>query len=195
MTNGTDYAEGVANRTRLTAMRVAELQELAASLGIAGASKRRKGELVELISAHTDGAGTAELDDAVDATNELGDLSPWDMILAVPPAQHMRRTLEAFAPHARDGVPIVLCSKGVEQKSLKLMTDVLHETVPNAAPVVLSGPSFAGEVARGLPTAVTPACIVPLGWPRGRYGPTTRRPVGDVVHLERFGNQPWKDSG
>jgi nitroreductase len=46
----------------------------------------------------------------------------------------------------------------------------------------------------GLPTAVTPACIVPLGWPRGRYGPTTRRPVGDVVHLERFGNQPWKDS-
>ena len=67
MTNGTDYAEGVANRTRLTAMRVAELQELAASLGIAGASKRRKGELVELISAHTDGAGTAELDDAVDA--------------------------------------------------------------------------------------------------------------------------------
>jgi glycerol-3-phosphate dehydrogenase (NAD(P)+) len=96
-----------------------------------------------------------KLDDAVDATNELGDLSPWDLILAVPPAQHMRRTLEAFAPHARDGVPIVLCSKGVEQKSLKLMTDVLHETAPNAAPVVLSGPSFAGEVARGLPTAVT----------------------------------------
>lgn len=43
----------------------------------------------------------------------------------------------------------------------------------------------------GLPMSVTPACIVPLGWPRGRYGPTTRRPVGDVVHLDRFGNQPW----
>jgi nitroreductase len=43
-----------------------------------------------------------------------------------------------------------------------------------------------------LPLSVTPACIVPLGWPRGRYGPTTRRPVGDVVHLDRFGNQPWK---
>ncbi|MFE5672532.1 transcription termination factor Rho [Agromyces sp. NPDC056523] len=67
MTNGTDYAEGVANRSRLTAMRVAELQELAASLGIAGASKRRKGELVDLISAHTDGAGTAQLDEVVDA--------------------------------------------------------------------------------------------------------------------------------
>jgi nitroreductase len=38
-----------------------------------------------------------------------------------------------------------------------------------------------------LPLSVTPACVVPLGWPRGRYGPTTRRPVGDVVHLDRFG--------
>jgi nitroreductase len=45
----------------------------------------------------------------------------------------------------------------------------------------------------GLPVSVQPACIVPLGWPRGRYGPTTRRPVGDVVHLDRFGNQPYKD--
>ena len=45
----------------------------------------------------------------------------------------------------------------------------------------------------GLPRSVTPACIVPLGWPRGKYGPTTRRPVGDVVHLDRFGDQPWKN--
>lgn len=75
MTNGTDHADGVANRTRLTAMKVAELQELAASLGIAGASKRRKGELVDLISAHhdaadiaTDHAGTAAVEvDAVGA--------------------------------------------------------------------------------------------------------------------------------
>lgn len=44
----------------------------------------------------------------------------------------------------------------------------------------------------GLPLSVQPACIVPLGWPRGRYGPTTRRPVGDVVHLDTFGNRPWK---
>jgi nitroreductase len=45
----------------------------------------------------------------------------------------------------------------------------------------------------GLPRSVTPACIVPLGWPRGKYGPTTRRPVGDVVHLDRFGDQPWRN--
>jgi nitroreductase len=44
----------------------------------------------------------------------------------------------------------------------------------------------------GLPVSVQPACVVPLGWPRGRYGPTTRRPVGDVVHLDRFGNQPFR---
>ena len=43
----------------------------------------------------------------------------------------------------------------------------------------------------GLPMSVTPACIVPLGWPRGKYGPTTRRPAGEVVSLDRYGNRPW----
>jgi len=46
----------------------------------------------------------------------------------------------------------------------------------------------------GLPVSVQPCCAVPLGWPRGRYGPTTRRPVGDVVHLDRYGQRPWMDS-
>ena len=46
----------------------------------------------------------------------------------------------------------------------------------------------------GLPWRVTPCAIVPLGWPMGRYGPTTRRPVGDVVHLDRYGDQPFKTS-
>jgi nitroreductase len=43
-----------------------------------------------------------------------------------------------------------------------------------------------------LPLSVTPCCVVPLGWPQGRYGPTSRKPVGDVVHLDRYGRQPWK---
>jgi nitroreductase len=43
-----------------------------------------------------------------------------------------------------------------------------------------------------LPMSVQPACVVPMGWPRGRYGPTTRKPVGEVVHLDRFGEQPWR---
>ena len=47
----------------------------------------------------------------------------------------------------------------------------------------------------GLPMSVHPCCVVPLGWPRGRYGPTTRKPVEAVAHLDRYGNQPWLDSG
>jgi len=98
------------------------------------------------------------LDPSVTATGDLADLAACDFILAVVPAQHLRGTLKAFAPHARDGLPIALCAKGVEQGSLKLMTQVLAEVIPHATPAVLSGPSFAGEVARGLPTAVTLAC-------------------------------------
>jgi nitroreductase len=46
--------------------------------------------------------------------------------------------------------------------------------------------------ALSLPWRVTPCAVVPLGWPMGRYGPTTRRPVGEVVHLDRYGHQPFK---
>lgn len=46
----------------------------------------------------------------------------------------------------------------------------------------------------GMPVSITPCCIVPLGWPKGRYGPTTRRPVEEVVHLDRFGNRAWLES-
>jgi nitroreductase len=59
-------------------------------------------------------------------------------------------------------------------------------------------PLWSTTVARhrlGLPISVQPCCAVPLGWPRGRYGPTTRKPVGAVVHLDRYGNQPWREHG
>jgi glycerol-3-phosphate dehydrogenase (NAD(P)+) len=88
----------------------------------------------------------------------MADLGGADLVLAVAPAQHLRAALAAFAPHAPDGLPILLCAKGVEQGSLKLMTQVAAEAIPQARLAVLSGPSFAGEVARGLPTAVTLAC-------------------------------------
>jgi glycerol-3-phosphate dehydrogenase (NAD(P)+) len=91
----------------------------------------------------------------VAATADFADLAGADLILAVTPAQHLRAALTAFAPFARAAVPIVLCAKGVEAGSLKLMTEVLAEVLPGAAAAVLSGPSFAAEVARGLPTAVT----------------------------------------
>jgi len=98
------------------------------------------------------------LHDAVAVTGDPAALAEADAWLAVAPAQHLRSTLTAFAPYARPGLPVALCAKGVEQGALKLMTEVLAETLPQARPAVLSGPSFAGEVARGLPTAVTLAC-------------------------------------
>jgi nitroreductase len=52
--------------------------------------------------------------------------------------------------------------------------------------------TIAARRALGLPRNVTPCSVVPLGWPRGRYGPTTRRPVGEVVHVDRYGNQPFR---
>jgi glycerol-3-phosphate dehydrogenase (NAD(P)+) len=98
------------------------------------------------------------LDPALTVSNDpawLEDCSVW---LAVAPAQHMRATMERFAAHHRPGVPIILCAKGVEQGSLALMSEVLQQTIPQAIQAVLSGPSFAAEVAKGLPTAVTLAC-------------------------------------
>lgn len=52
--------------------------------------------------------------------------------------------------------------------------------------------NFLARRALGLPWSIAPAAVIPLGWPKGRYGPTTRRPVGEVVHLDRFGNQPFR---
>ena len=77
------------------------------------------------------------LDPAIVCTGDFGDLEGRDLVLMVAPAQHLRSTLSAFAPHAREGLPILLCAKGVEQGSLKLMTEVLAETLPQAAPAVL----------------------------------------------------------
>ncbi|MEK7660422.1 MAG: NAD(P)H-dependent glycerol-3-phosphate dehydrogenase [Pseudomonadota bacterium] len=98
------------------------------------------------------------LSSRVSATNNLAELGQLDLVMAVVPAQFTRSTLEKFAPFARAGLPIALCSKGIEQSSLKFMTDVLSEVVPQAVPVVISGPSFAKDVAIGKPTAVTLAC-------------------------------------
>ena len=98
------------------------------------------------------------LDPGVRAVSSPEALAGRDLYLNVTPAQHLRSSLRAFAPVVAAGTPMVLCAKGIEQGSLKLMTEVLAETLPDARPAVLSGPSFAAEVARGLPTAVTLAC-------------------------------------
>lgn len=99
-----------------------------------------------------------DLDSALKATGDLKDIARADVILAVMPAQHMRSVAAELAKSMRPGQPFVVCAKGIEQKSGKLMSDVAGEVVPEATLAVLSGPSFAADVARGLPAALTLAC-------------------------------------
>jgi glycerol-3-phosphate dehydrogenase (NAD(P)+) len=95
------------------------------------------------------------LPDTIMPTGDMTELARCDAILLVAPAQHLRATLAALTPHLRDGMPLVLCAKGIERGTGKLLTEVLTENAPACAPAILSGPSFAKDVARHLPTAVT----------------------------------------
>lgn len=97
----------------------------------------------------------ARLDAGIAATTDLDAACAADAVLAATPAQHMRATLRRLAPGLRPGLPVVLCAKGIEQGTLALMTEVLAQEAPQAAAAVLSGPGFAKDVVRGLPTATT----------------------------------------
>lgn len=81
-----------------------------------------------------------------------------DVVLLAVPAQHLRAVTRRLAPYIVGGASLVICAKGIELGSGKLMSEVLAETCPGAALAVLSGPTFAAEVAAGKPTAVTLAC-------------------------------------
>lgn len=98
------------------------------------------------------------LSTSIRATSELSDMAKMDAVFAVSPAQFMRASLSLYAPLAPVGQPIVLCSKGIEISTRMFMSDVLKDVIPQSVTAVLSGPSFAIDVARGLPTAVTLAC-------------------------------------
>ena len=92
------------------------------------------------------------LDPAITATGDLEELAGCDALLVVTPAQHMRAVLKALPPLRS---PLILCSKGMEEATMELMHDVAHEAQPDAPVAVLSGPTFAHEVAARLPAAVT----------------------------------------
>lgn len=95
------------------------------------------------------------LSDAIRATSSLDDLDGCDAILVVAPAQHVR---DVLASASFGFVPLVMCAKGIEAGTKKLMSEVAAEAYPGAPIAVLSGPTFAHEVAAGLPAAVTLAC-------------------------------------
>lgn len=78
-----------------------------------------------------------------------------EAVLVACPAQHVRRVLSAAAAAWQPGVPAVICGKGIEQRTGLLLGEVVEQTLPNVPVCILSGPSFAQEVARQLPTALT----------------------------------------
>ena len=95
------------------------------------------------------------LEDSIKVTRALAEASRSDAILLVVPAQAMRSVIKSLAQTMAAGTPLIACAKGIEHGSHKFMTEIIAECAPNATPAILSGPSFAADVARGLPTAVT----------------------------------------
>jgi glycerol-3-phosphate dehydrogenase (NAD(P)+) len=96
-----------------------------------------------------------QLSAALFATGDLAKAASADALLLVAPAQHVRATTAALKPHLSRDRPLVVCAKGIERGTGKLMNEVLAEFLEEAQIGVLSGPSFARDVAAGLPTAVT----------------------------------------
>lgn len=99
----------------------------------------------------------ARIVDRVRATASLAEAAAADMVLAVVPAQALRQVAAALQPLIRPGTVLVVCAKGIERGTGRFMTEVVAEAAPAAVPAILSGPSFASDVEKGLPTAVTVA--------------------------------------
>jgi len=91
----------------------------------------------------------------ITVTADLAAAARADIILIATPAQNLREACVALSPHLAKATPVIACAKGIERGSHQFMTEVIAETLPDAIPAILSGPSFADDVARGLPTAVT----------------------------------------
>ena len=98
------------------------------------------------------------LGNSVRATTDLAETTDADAVLLVTPAQHLRGICARMAPSWRKGVPAVICAKGIETTTGDLLDAAVSAELPNAVIAVLSGPTFAIEVANNLPTAITLAC-------------------------------------
>ncbi len=95
------------------------------------------------------------LDNGIKVTRDLAETASSNAILVVVPAQAMRSVITSLAKSNTEGTPLIACAKGIEHGTHKFMTEIIAECAPKALPAILSGPSFAVDVARGLPTAVT----------------------------------------
>jgi len=97
------------------------------------------------------------VDNEIKVTRDLGDTANSDAILLVVPAQAVRSVVTSLASLVAKHTPLIVCAKGIEHGTHKFMTEIITECAPVAVPAILSGPSFAADVARGMPTAVTVA--------------------------------------
>ena len=122
----------------------------------------REREVVDEINAahrNTPFLPGVSLDPGLRATGNLADVAAQEVLLMVAPAQHVRAVATELAHHLTADRPVVICAKGLEQATSKLLGEVLAETLPRARQAVLSGPSFAADVARGLPAALSLASL------------------------------------
>ena len=97
----------------------------------------------------------ARLEAGIVVTHDIALAGRAQIILVATPAQNLRAAVTGLAPHLAAATPVIACAKGIERGTHKFMTEVIAEAAPGAIPAILSGPSFAEDVARGLPTAVT----------------------------------------
>jgi len=95
------------------------------------------------------------LDASIGVTADIAKAARADIILIATPAQDLREAVSRLAPHLSRATPVIACAKGIERGTHQFMTEVISETAPVALPAILSGPGFAEDVVRGLPTAVT----------------------------------------
>jgi glycerol-3-phosphate dehydrogenase (NAD(P)+) len=116
--------------------------------------------------------------DNVVLTSSIARAAEASVILLATPTQDMRAAAAALAPHVADRTPLVACAKGIERGTQKFVTEIIAETAAKATPAILSGPGFAQDIARGLPTAVTIAAHdAPVAAPLAhRLGTPTFRP-------------------
>jgi len=126
----------------------------------------REPEVVDTVNAKRENAvflRGVTLPEGIVATAEMAAAArDSDFVLLVPPAQHMRAVTAALQPRLAAGTPVISCSKGIERGSCALMSQVLADTLPQARVAILSGPSFAAEIAVDLPAGVTLACADPV---------------------------------
>jgi glycerol-3-phosphate dehydrogenase (NAD(P)+) len=101
----------------------------------------------------------AKLAASIAVTDDLAEAGRANAMLLAVPAQDLRAAVGTLAPHLARSTALIACAKGIERGTQKFMTDVIAEAAPGMVPAILSGPSFAADVASGLPTAVTLASI------------------------------------